>query len=1853
MSKLSLREIAQSQLDSTPVIDGQLIVCLDTGNAYRDTAMAHVKIGSDLEVVSDLPLAPLAEKLYYLKPDKLYVFLGGNWTLLNDKTIDLDKAIAKLPAGSSTSLNDDVEIIAQDTDITQPHYYRRKLVVLWEYIKTKAQDFFAAKNHKHGKADITDFPTSMPASDVYPWAKAATKPSYTKAEVGLGKVDNTADADKTVKRATTAGTADSANSVTWENVKNKPTAFPVEAHTHDDRYYTEAEVDRKLNEKLHEASYQGDLNDLTTTGLYHLYGTNTNVPANGNATVYVDFNVGTPYQVWTYDVNGTTYRRTRSSGSWTSWTQLSFTDTKDWASITGKPSTFPPETHTHDDRYYTESEMDGKLNSKVNNNEAGANGLFSKLGIWTATPTDDTYFIRQDTGGGNTFGRVKFSTIWNYIKGKTDSIYQPKGSYSTTDTKNTAGSTNTTSKLYLIGATSQSANPQTYSNASVYTTGGALAADGIGKDGYIAYPGGGFFTSHDSFVTGYCKIILPVGYTNTMMSFTVTIYDYVSNESVDYKISGYNYSDNKTWYNPTAVCVGKAGASHSNLTVRFGDNGSNVAIAIGESTTRWDYPQVVVHDVLLGFNDYSFNSFKSGWSIVFNNQDTPNVSQTISNTHVGYNAVTSWDKIQNKPSSFTPASHTHDDRYYTEAEIDGKLSGKSNTDHTHDDRYYTESEIDSKLSGKANSNHTHYSITTIADNRNTNTTPNDYNDTLIFQGLKFNDKINSPSSDTYSYLLGLRGWCDSSGGNSHELAFNNTGVYWRNGGTTSWNGWNRIYTDNYHPMADVANSVDWSKVQNKPSSYPPASHTHAYLPLSGGTMSGALNFANNTWNPVGDDVQIGDHNTSGSFYIQGLNGPTNIKLKKYGDASEGSGDSATITYNGGDLIIDKTIQANLNGKATTAGSANSLSGLSSRSSQGWGVQTGTFVHGEGDSTGGGFAFRRDCPNAGQLSMVIDGRFYQNEGQYMCLDANNYSNYALPLSGGTLSGNIHFADIGSVGTSSGITWDGSTDGAGIYYQTTSADQGNLVLNLTDDNNCYLRIAQNGNFKSYFSPNDGNFHGNVNGTADVANFAKETYINQYKTVNLTDLDQNTWYPVTGTAVQGNGLRHFKCSVQLNSGSKPSWSTHSAGFTAVVDILEESSGWGTTGMLGEVLINDQRFIADESKPPVGYQQMNFGSIPVWWLRGGGSYRLATDYDCTWTIRKSKYENNGQSVAPTTTYPGVSVNRATITANLNGHANTSEIATVGVRDCDNVNNTIKIGWSGASLDSNTLAYVAGYTSDKKIRTASKDGVRSWLGLGNAAYKNIRSLSNVGPSGWANQSTDDGYVPTMAFMAFWNGAFNGSGNSNLQYCDRGRFGTIVTKNSGDYAIAGHTHNSVNDIGSGKSTTFAYSKAGMNYGDYSWLAGWNGYELRAVNKSQFATAGHTHVLLNHQGNVTAISGTAARTAGLQLYGAYNNGYPMSYGNVICASNGAFGSEIALDCVGGDGKRGPGRMYYRNRSNWGTSEWSDWATVAYLTDKVAGANHADNATTSNGVKDYNDANRTINIGFAGAGLSTSNLTHIAGYTDNGTKIKDVSKDVLTNWIGLGNYLPLSGGTMSGQIKRDVGCSWINDRDSAIVYGTSSGTGSGYHPVVGQKTPSGAWTIGTYGDERLIFDYTKDTDKKAGTNNGTQVYLPAQAGTIITSATIGSQSVNRAEYLANDSAYMRMHWSGQDGQPTWLWGGNDKNNMYVWNPSNFSVKYANSAGSATIAWNGVETSGSNYIRFKCGVQICWKANVAIDAYGSTYTFQAAFSAIPAITAIGCQDLDDVFFIRNITKTNFIGDKKGYLNGNVSWIAVGVWK
>ena len=86
------------------------------------------------------------------------------------------------------------------------------------------------------------------------------------------------------------------------------------------------------------------------------------------------------------------------------------------------------------------------------------------------------------------------------------------------------------------------------------------------------------------------------------------------------------------------------------------------------------------------------------------------------------------------------------------------------------------------------------------------------------------------------------------------------------------------------------------------------------LPKSGGNMSGPLNFANATWNLVGDDSYIGGHDIGGTFCVKGANGETGIALVNEGNED----DYARISYGGGNINFNKTIGGNISGNAATA-----------------------------------------------------------------------------------------------------------------------------------------------------------------------------------------------------------------------------------------------------------------------------------------------------------------------------------------------------------------------------------------------------------------------------------------------------------------------------------------------------------------------------------------------------------------------------------------------------------------------------------------------------------------------------------------------------------------------------------------------------------------------------------------------------------------------------------------------------------------------------------------------------------------------------------------------------------------------
>ena len=100
-----------------------------------------------------------------------------------------------------------------------------------------------------------------------------------------------------------------------------------------------------------------------------------------------------------------------------------------------------------------------------------ANGFMSsadkaKLDGITAS-ADTVSFSRSLTSG------TKVGTIT--INGTGTDLYAPTN----TDTKNTTGSTDTSSKIFLVGATSQAANPQTYSDNQVYAQDGQLNGNSI------------------------------------------------------------------------------------------------------------------------------------------------------------------------------------------------------------------------------------------------------------------------------------------------------------------------------------------------------------------------------------------------------------------------------------------------------------------------------------------------------------------------------------------------------------------------------------------------------------------------------------------------------------------------------------------------------------------------------------------------------------------------------------------------------------------------------------------------------------------------------------------------------------------------------------------------------------------------------------------------------------------------------------------------------------------------------------------------------------------------------------------------------------------------------------------------------------------------------------------------------------------------------------------------------------------------------------------------------------------------------------------------------------------------------
>jgi hypothetical protein len=146
---------------------------------------------------------------------------------------------------------------------------------------------------------------------------------------------------------------------------------------------------------------------------------------------------------------------------------------------------------------------------------------------------------------------------------------------------------------------------------SIYTSGGLSTNGGNSLLG-VQSPGGASRANGGSTETGAFKITLPSGIpVYGMFKLVIHIYEY-GQRGNGYEIHCGGHMYPNYMYNRFQVQYGTANAP---LNVRYGNDGTNGCIWIGDTNTTWSYPQIWVSEFMMGYSNTSWTTWRSGWNI--------------------------------------------------------------------------------------------------------------------------------------------------------------------------------------------------------------------------------------------------------------------------------------------------------------------------------------------------------------------------------------------------------------------------------------------------------------------------------------------------------------------------------------------------------------------------------------------------------------------------------------------------------------------------------------------------------------------------------------------------------------------------------------------------------------------------------------------------------------------------------------------------------------------------------------------------------------------------------------------------------------------------------------------------------------------------------------------------------------------------------------------------------------------------------------------------------------------------------------------------------------------------------------
>ena len=220
---------------------------------------------------------------------------------------------------------------------------------------------------------------------------------------------------------------------------------------------------------------------------------------------------------------------------------------------------------------------------------------------------------------------------------------------------------------------------------------------------------------------------------------------------------------------------------------------------------------------------------------------------------------------------------------------------------------------------------------------------------------------------------------------------------------------------------------------------------------------------------------------------------------------------------------------------------------------------------------------------------------------------------------------------------------NTDSILLTFNPATDSTAGIIL--PSDKSKIDKIITNGNGTKYLSDN-GTYKEVQGGSADIESLKQYVndsissarsvgYMMQLTEIDASGLDENTWYPVTIAAGERMNIR-VEVLVALDSGTKPSWSTHERGFSVrkIWEFAPYTWGVNPRSILA-VHLSDFNFA--NTDPVRGLSTLSNYDTCYVYVRGGGKYHFYASHGARVILHTDTYApgSGSQSISPTTEIP------------------------------------------------------------------------------------------------------------------------------------------------------------------------------------------------------------------------------------------------------------------------------------------------------------------------------------------------------------------------------------------------------------------------------------------------------------------------------------------------------------------------------------------------------------------------------------------------------------------------------------------